>query len=92
MLPFLLAAGDTGVQSIASFTTSATSGTAGSIGVTLLKRLAEIPFTLANVGCVLDFAGTGMPQIRDGACLAFMLQCSGTTSGIISGNITYAQG
>jgi hypothetical protein len=91
MLPFLLDAGDTGVQSIASFTTSATSGTAGSIGVTLLKRLAEIPLC-PGVKNALDVFSLGAPRIRNNACLAFMVQCSGTSTGVMSGSLIYSQG
>lgn len=92
MIPFTLAAGDTGVQQVTSVTLSATTGTTGSFGVTLLKRLAEIPITVANVGSVLDFGGTGLPVIQNNACLAFAVQCSTTSTGSIMGSISIAQG
>jgi hypothetical protein len=92
MFPFTLAAGDTGVQAVTSFTTSATSGTAGNIGLTILKRIAEIPMAVVNVGGSLDIVQLGMPQILNNACLAAAVQCSGTTTGIINGNYSYAQG
>jgi hypothetical protein len=92
MFPFTLAAGDTGVQAVTSFTTSTTSGTAGNIGLTILRRIAEIPMAVVNVANSLDVVQLGMPQILNSSCLAMMVQCSGTTTGIINGNYSYSQG
>lgn len=74
-----------------SFQASATSGTAGDVGVTLLRRLAEIPLTLANIGQVLDAIALGLPYIADDACLAFMVQCSATNTGQINGQLIIAK-
>lgn len=87
MLPFTLQAGDTGVRSVQSFTCSVSSGTAGSIGLTLLRRLAEIPVPVANTGGVLDGFALGLPQVYNDACLCVMLLCSGTTSGVFQGSV-----
>jgi hypothetical protein len=92
MFPFTLAAGDTGVQAVASFTTSVSSGTAGSIGITVLRRIAEIPLSVANVGGVLDLGSLGFPEIKNSACLALMVQCSATNSGAIVGQYACSQG
>lgn len=81
MFPFTLQAGDTGVRSVQSFTASVSSGTAGNIGITLLRRIAEIPNPVANAGRVLDAFALGLPQIYNDACLCFMVQCSGTATG-----------
>lgn len=92
MMPFTLQAGDLGVISPTSVAFSASSGTAGSIGITLLRRLAEIPFPIVNTGTFMDFAALGMPKIEDNACLAMMLLCSAATSGIVQGSFVLGQG
>ena len=92
MMPMTLQAGDTGVRSVQSLTCSASSGTAGSIGITLLRRVAEIPITLVNIAQVLDFMATGFVRLYDGTCLALMVLCSATNSGIQMGSITISQG
>lgn len=92
MIPFTLAAGDTGVSAVASFTTSVTSGTAGNIGLTLLRRIAEIPISLVNGGFLLDGVSAGLPKIYDDSCLCFMVMCSTTNTGIITGTMVESQG
>ncbi len=92
MLPFLLQSGDTGVQSVQSFTCSISSGTAGNIGLTLHRRIAEIPLTLANVGTLLDPTALGLPRLYDGSCLALSVMCGTTNTGLLTGSITVAQG
>jgi hypothetical protein len=92
MFPFNTQAGDTGVRAVASFTASVSSGTAGSIGLTLLRRLATIPLTTANVGQVLDFGALGMPRIYNSSCLAGMVMCSTTNTGFIAGEVIWTQG
>ncbi len=92
MLPLPLASGDRGVQSVQSVTLSASTGTAGAFGITLVKRIAEIPITIANGGVVLDPFALGMPQIKDNACIAMMVLCSTTSTGYITGTINLVQG
>lgn len=92
ILPLPLQAGDLGVRSVQSVTLSATTGTAGNFGITLVKRIAEIPVSLANTGVVLDPFALGMPKIDDNACLAFMELVSTTSTGFITGTINLAQG
>lgn len=85
-----LQAGDLGVTAVASVTLSGTTGTAGNFGITLVKRIAEVPITLANVGNVYDqIVG---PIVEDSSCLALMVLCSTTNTGLMSGNIRIAQG
>jgi hypothetical protein len=86
MFPFNLATGDTGVRAVASFTASVSSGTAGDIGLTLLRRVAEIPIPLTNVVQVLDFAQLGFPRVYDDSCLALMVRCTATNTGILHGS------
>lgn len=74
-----------------SFQASATSGTAGSIGVTLLRRILEIPLMLANVGVVLDAIATGLAEIPDDACLAMAVQCTTTNTGVLQGKFCFGE-
>lgn len=92
MFRFTLAAGDVGVRSVQSFTTSISSGTAGSIGLTLARRLAILPMAAPNVAQVLDMAALGMPRLYDGTCLALMVLCSTTSTGIVTGDVIWTQG
>jgi hypothetical protein len=92
MFPFLLAAGDTGVSAVNSFTTSATSGAAGSVGLTLLRRIAEIPFLVINIATLYDAVTLGAPRIYDDSCLALMVMCSTTNTGVIMGSLVESQG
>lgn len=92
MIPFQLASGDKGVKSIQSVTLSATTGTAGNFGLTLIKRKAEVPITVANIGQTLDGIALGLPEIWDNACLAFMVQCSATNTGYMLGTTCIIEG
>lgn len=92
MFPFPLQSGDKGVRSVQSLTCSVSSGTAGSVGFTLLRRIASIPIMVANTGIVLDAMALGAPKIYDDSCLALMVHCSGTSTGILTGELVWAQG
>jgi hypothetical protein len=92
MIQLPLAAGDLGVTAVASVTLSATTGTAGSFGVTLLRRLAEIPITVVDVGMALDPVALGFPQIQSNACIVGMVLCSTTSTGLIQAAIGTADG
>lgn len=92
IFPFLLDGTTTGVKSVTSFTHTVASGTAGDIGITLLRRIAEIPLQIANVGDIFDAFFLGMPRIYDDACLATMVMCSATNTGIIQGSMILGQG
>lgn len=73
--PYLpLASGDTGVKSVQTVTLSAAS--LGGTGVLMLvKPLAQIPLSIASLMTEKDFWNQlpSAPQIRDGACLGFVL-------------------
>ena len=92
MLPIPLQAGDTGIRSVQSVTLSASTATAGNFGITLVKRIAEIPITVAGTGVVLDPFALGFPKIENNACLSFMVVTSTTSTGFITGTINIAQG
>ena len=73
--PYLpLASGDTGVQNVASVTLSAASG-AGTAALLLVRPLAQIPLSIASLMTEKEFWNQlpSAPQIRDGACLGFIL-------------------
>jgi hypothetical protein len=91
MIPILLAAGDTGVQTVTSVTLAASTGTAGNFGVTLAQRLVGVPLN-GTQGSLLDYAATGMVIIQPNACLAYILLPSSTTTGAIISELTVAQG
>ena len=74
--PFLpMASGDTGIQSVQSVTLSAASGTASTAVLVLARPLATIPLSIASLMTEKDFWNQlpSAPQIRDGACLGFLL-------------------
>lgn len=87
-----LAVGDSGVRQLTSVTLSASTGTAGDFGVTLLRRVAEIPVALVGVGNVLDGLALGLPSISNAACLAMMVLCSTTNTGNLQGAVDLVQG
>lgn len=89
MFPFLPPSGASpGVDVPTSFTASASSGTAGDIGLTLMRRLAIIPIVQANGGVALDAFALGLPEVLDDACIALMVQCSATSTGVILGSLS----
>lgn len=74
--PFLpMASGDTGIQSVQTVTLSAASGTASTAVLMLVRPLATIPLSIAALMTEKDFWNQlpSAPQIRDGACLGFLL-------------------
>jgi len=89
MVPFVLGAGDYGVRSVQSFTCSVSSGTAGDVGLTLLRRVAEIPIDIKEN--VQDAFALGLPEVLDNACLAMMVLCSTTSTGYIAGAVNATQ-
>ena len=91
MVPFALAAGDTGVRALASLQLSISTGTAGDFGLTLLRRIAEIPLNIPNVPIIADLFGLGKPQIEVDACLALMVQCTTTTTGQFLGSFNFGE-
>lgn len=94
--PFMaLAAGDSGVQQIKSYTIT-TGGTSG-VGCFILHRpICYMPIALANLVGERDFAsGTPtFPRIYDDACIGMFVQIGGalTAGGVITGVMTVAYG
>lgn len=92
MVPFSLQAGDFGVRSVQALQLSVSTGTAGNFGLTLLRRIAEIPLQSPGLGGVLDAYGLGLPTIPADACLALMVMCSATNTGEIQGRLDLIDG
>lgn len=92
LCPMVMAAGCTGVKSPTSFICSISSGTAGSVGITLLKRIAEIAIPIANVGDIASMLKIGLPELATNTCLAAMVMCSATNTGLITGINHYCEG
>lgn len=86
MQPVPLAAGDTGIRQLTSVVTSAT-WTSGSFGMTILKRIIEIPISVANAGQLLDWAQLGLPSIPNAACLMALYLANGTTAPTVIGSL-----
>lgn len=84
--------GKDGIRVAESATLSVSTGTAGNFGITLMRRLLTIPLPLANSGVAMDAFAAGLQKIEDNACLAFMVWCSTTSTGIMHGEISLAQG
>lgn len=80
-----------GCRAVASLALSISTGTAGDVGVTLLRRLAEIPITSVNIAQVLDAFALGMPEVYDDAALAMMVQCTTTNTGQLLGLLSLAK-
>ena len=92
MVPFVLAGADKGVRGVKDLTFSGGTGSVGDLGLTLLRRLASIPLSAASVPNLLDAIALGLPEIDDDACLAFMVLCSTTNTGVIGGDLLAVEG
>lgn len=86
MQPFPYQAGDFGISQVTNVITSAT-WTSGSFGVTLLKRIVEIPLLLANVAVTLDWAACALKRIPSDACIFPFIHATTTTAPTIQGSI-----
>ncbi len=85
MQPVPLAVGDTGVRSIVSAVNSAT-WTSGTFGLTIVKRIIEIPVGVVGVGTVLDWAGC-LAAIPADACLQWIWLAETTTAPTVTGTV-----
>jgi hypothetical protein len=91
MLPIALNGSD-GIRVAESLTLSVSTGTAGNFGITLMKRLLTIPLPLANSAASMDAFAAGLQKIEDSACLSLVVFCSTTSTGIVHGELSLAQG
>jgi hypothetical protein len=77
MLP--LAVGDLGIASVQNVQLSAASGSASTAALVLFRPIAQIPLPLISVAVGRDllFNWPSLPQVHDGACLAWLLFAGG---------------
>jgi hypothetical protein len=78
-----LQAGDLGIKQLTSVTNSAT-WTSGGWGMTILKRIAEIPIGQSGINTVLDWAAC-LAAIPADACIMAFFSAQNTTAPNISG-------
>jgi hypothetical protein len=81
--PFLpLASGDTGIQQFNSVQLSAASGSASTGALVIVKPLAQITIGIAALMTEKDLLNQipSLPQIKDGACLAWLLGAGAATA------------
>jgi hypothetical protein len=90
-VPFLLAAGDTGVRSIQSLTLG-TSLVTGTVHLVAYRKVAMLGLPVANAGAAADPIGLGLPQMYDSSVPFLVVQLVGTAAGVLVANLTYAQG
>lgn len=85
MIPLngLIPAVDSGkfIRSVTSVQLSATTGTAGSFGVTATRYRAAMFKPIANARFTSDWAGLGLPEINNSACLFPVILTTTTNSG-----------
>lgn len=88
MIMVPLADGDTGVKDVRNVDLVATTGTAGAFGVTLARKILEIPVP-ANVAVRVNLLteGAGPVEILEDACLDFAFFANTTTAPQIQGTL-----
>ena len=86
MQPVPLAVGDTGVRSIVSAVNSAT-WTSGTFGITIVKRIVEIPLSIIGVANSFDWASC-LAAIPADACLQWIWQGETTTAPTVTGTLS----
>lgn len=88
-LPFNLAAGDTGVRTVESLTLG-TSLVSGTVHLVMYRPIAYIPLAVAGVGAAM---APGIPvRMWDNSVPFLVCDLTGTSGGVVSGRIQYAQG
>ena len=75
-----------GVRQITSLGNGSTF-TSGTYGVTIMKRIAEIPVPAIGIGATLDWAGCALGKIPANACLQFIYLAQNTTAATIIGSL-----
>jgi len=90
-IPFALAAGDTGVRSIQSYTNGATL-TSGTFGLIIRRFVAATWVSIVGCGVTLDAIQLGLPRVYDSACLELLWMANAASATTVSGNIALAQG
>lgn len=89
--PFTLAAGDTGVRSIQTYT-GGVSMTSGTIHLVAYRELARLELTAGNVPSAIDALTSGFPRLFDNTVPFIFFIPSTTTTSNISGHVIWTQG
>lgn len=82
-----LAEGDQGISQVTSVVTSNT-WTSGTFGITLMKRLLEVPLNVSGGVVELDWSETGLVEIPNDACLSLVIFNGTTGNPNIYGTLT----
>jgi hypothetical protein len=90
-IPLPLAAGDVGVQTIASLTLSATM-TSGAFSLVAYRELASIPVTAANILSAVDAVTSGFPQLFNNTVPFVLFLPTTTTAPVINASLIVTQG
>lgn len=88
---FALAAGDTGVQSIQSITLGTSYGT-GVVNLVVVRPIAVIGCPVASTTNRYDAIQVGFPTLWNSTVPYLIYVLTGTAGGIVTANVTYAQG
>lgn len=81
-----------GVKSIQSVILSASTGTVGDFGLVLMKRIVDIPISIASVPAVFDTVSLGLQEIPSSASLHMMAFLTGTPTGTYMGYMDIIEG
>jgi hypothetical protein len=90
-VPFELAAGDVGIQSIQTLTLG-TSYVSGTIHLVAYRELASLALPTANVGALLDMIGCGFPRLFDNTTPFLLWLPTGTTAVTVHADMVVSQG
>jgi hypothetical protein len=90
IVPFNLAAGDVGIQSVSTLTLGTSYGSAV-LHLVLARLIAIIPISAANVANKADVLQLGMPRMYDGSVPWMVYHLTGTAGAAVSGQLIYAQ-
>ena len=91
-MPFLLAAGDTGVRSIQSLTLG-TTYVSGTLHLVAYRPVLTLPMPIANVAFAVDGISAGLPRMYDDSVpWTITTPLLGAAAGICQYSVTFAQG
>ena len=92
LYPLISAVAGRFIRGVNTVTLSATTGTAGNFGITCTRQRSAVDVDVAFKGVAYDWAQLGLPEVPNGACLAFVVPCISTTTGSVSGLAKLAHG
>lgn len=90
LLPFVLQAGDTGIQQITNISGSA--APTGNFNLVILRKVAQVAVIGINQPFQVSWEDVFLPRIYDDACLCLYSQCGAGNTGLVSGALSIVQG